>query len=364
MYPLPSCTLVTCSYCFHNATNTGVRTADELLASMESVLAIPTYIVIYCDATMATRIRARREALEFMSITRIIEAPFESLWCYPFLETVRRNREEYWPSKDGRTNSETHLIQCNKFDFVLSVLRENPFSTEKFAWIDSCCQENMRKICEDYSHAKLMYILKNSSDKFHIQALNVCDKKYMLAENKREYYEHYQWVVCGSFFTCGKLSGEKILGKLKEIVSSTTNLGYGHGEEMFYLEVLDDPDISLGYGDYGQILNNFIAPTRNIRYILDYIARNYMRLGYHKECYRCCEIVLRQIENYIISVDDDVYMGFLFCLYLSGYYHMGKTRGAEIVQHIRNLISINPELRREYEKQRGFYEEQFIHVNR
>ena len=46
-------------------------------------------------------------------------------------------------------------------------------------------------------HAKLMYILKNSSDKFHIQGLNVCDKKYMLVENKREYYQQYRWVVCG-----------------------------------------------------------------------------------------------------------------------------------------------------------------------
>jgi len=362
MYPLPSCTLVTCSYCFHNATNTGVRTADELLASMETFLTIPTYMVIYCDATMAPRIRTRREALEFISITRIIEAPFESLWCYPFLEKVRRNREVYWPTRDARTNSETHLIQCNKFDFVLSVLRENPFSTEKFAWIDCCCPENMRKMCEDYTHAKLMYILQNISDKFHIQALNVCDKKYMLTENKREYYETYRWVVCGGFFTCGQKSGEKILNMLKENVGVTTNMGYGHGEEMFYLEVLDDPDMIFSYGDYGQILNNFIAPTRNIRYILDFIARNYMYHCYYKECYRCCEIVLRQIENYEISVDYDVYFGFLFCLYVSGYYYHGRERGAEIVQHIRNLISVNPHIRQEFEKQRDFYEAQFIHV--
>ena len=40
-------------------------------------------------------------------------------------------------------------------------------------------------------------------------------------------------------------------------------LGYGHGEEMLYLEILDEfyDDIERSYGDYGQIINNYFLKT-------------------------------------------------------------------------------------------------------
>jgi hypothetical protein len=180
------------------------------------------------------------------------------------LDKIKKNREVYHPTKDERTCSETHLITCNKFAFVLQAIEENPHNTEKFAWIDSNCSTNMSKICENYSHSNILYILNNISYKFHIQILNVCDKKFKSDELKREYYSQYRWIVCGGFFTCGKEIGIKILNRLKEIVVETTYMGYGHGEEMFYLEVLDEyyDDIIKSYGDYRQILNNFIKPNK------------------------------------------------------------------------------------------------------
>lgn len=127
------------------------------------------------------------------------------------------------------------------------------------------------KVCEDGTYTPLLLptILSEISDKFHLQVLNVADKKYKQPGHKREYYSRYQWVVCGSFFTCGVEVGQRVLGRLKELFVATTDAGYGHGDEMLYLEILDEfaRDIHKGYGDYQQILHNFLRPTRNIGYV-------------------------------------------------------------------------------------------------
>ena len=80
------------------------------------------------------------------------------------------------------------------------------------------------RICENYSVDKFLNVLNNISEKFHIQILNVNDKKYKLDEYKKEYYQQYRWVVCGGFFTCGKEIGLTILSRLNDIFIKTTKL--------------------------------------------------------------------------------------------------------------------------------------------
>ncbi len=123
---------------------------------------------------------------------------------------------------------------------------------------------NALKICEDYTIDKLLYVLNNITDKFHLQVLNVNDKKYKNVEFKKEYYETYRYVMSGWLFTCGIEIGKRILNRVNELFIHTTILGYGDGEEMLFLEILDKfkDDIVKSYGDYGQILNNFIEPTK------------------------------------------------------------------------------------------------------
>jgi len=362
MHIYPDCTLVTACYTF-NHLHKGARTPDELLEGVKTVLQIPVYLVIYCDSSMAERIQKEREAHGLASATcmRIIE--FHDLWAYQFLDKVKANRAAYHPTKDERTSSETHLITCNKFDFVLQTIYSNPFSTSKFGWIDSVVRENMAKICENYTHSLLYKVLTSVTDKFHLQILNVCDKKYIKKEHKREYYQRYQWLVCGSFFICGREIGTKILIRLKEIVTETTEQGYGHGEEMFYLEVLDEfyDDIARGYGDYGQILNNILYPTSNIHYIVHHIVKGYSHRGYHRECYDCCTALLRQIESFSLHISYDLMIEIYFYMYLSSYYYKHE-EAREVVKRVRMLCEKNPYFNREFQKNKDFYNSQFAHV--
>ena len=310
---IPDCTLVTA--CFDlSSYSPGVRTVSECLEKVDPVLSLPVYLVIFGNKTTMPTLRQRRAVHGYHHLTQFIELELEDLWVYPYLDKVRQNRVVYWPTRDHRTCAESHILTCNKFDFVLQVIDKNPFGTSRFGWLDSYLGiDNKLRICENYSVHKLLYALYNITDKFHIQVLNVVDKKYKLPENKRDYYRQYRYVVCGGFMTCGREVGLRILTRLKEIFVDTTMAGYGHGEEMLYLEVLDEfyDDIYRSYGDYGQMINNFIRPRKNIGYIYYTILARYAKLGYHRELYDASTALLTEIESGHLGVETAMYAGLL-----------------------------------------------------
>ena len=263
------CTLITAIYDLTKYNNNCNKYSSLINSeNYEILMSLPVYMVIYTNNGIGLNIlKPIRDKYKLSDKTLFIEKELEELEIYKYVEKVRYNREMWWATRDNRTCAESHIICCNKFKFVLDIIELNPFNTSKFGWIDGnagvkIAGTNNIKICENYESNKILYVLNNITDKFHIQIMNVCDKKYKLLENKREYYEQYRWVVCGCFFTCSKLIGQNILSRLYENFIATTELGYGHGEEMLYLEILDEyyDDIYRSYGDYGQIINNFIEP--------------------------------------------------------------------------------------------------------
>lgn len=331
MFPYPSCTLITACYDLHKY-SPKCRTTEECLNLIDPLLKIPVYLVIYGSKTTIPGIRARRG--KYDAITKYIEIELEDLWAYQFLDQVKRNREAYWPTRDERTCAESHIICCNKFDFVLETMSINPFNTTHFGWIDAYLGKanadqktlvnpkanahpktqsasTTLRICENYTIATIPRILRTIADEwkstqFHIQILNVCDKKFKDPAHKREYYNQYRWVVCGGFFVTSPDAGISILSRLKEIFVETTQAGYGHGEEMFYLEVLDEysEQIRGTYGDYGQILDNFIYPTRNIEYVYHTILANYKSFGYEREASKLESQLLESANKSWVIIDD------------------------------------------------------------
>ena len=366
-FQYPSCTLVTACFDLHKY-NPKCRTTEECLHLIDPLLQIPVYLVIYGSKTTIPAIRARRH--KYDAITQYIEMEIEDLWTYQFLDQVKQNRAKYWPTRDERTCAESHIICCNKFDFVMETISINPFNTTHFGWIDAYLGtpkvsqaypqvhqhlsqaypqvhqhqtplsevhlsqahtskggepsniEHRRctstphglRICENYTQTTIPRILRTIADewkssKFHIQILNACEKRFKEPEHKREYYNQYRWITCGGFFVTAPDAGITILSRLKEIFVETTMAGYGHGEEMFYLEVLDEykDQIRGTYGDYSQILDNFIYPTRNIEYVFHTIMANYERYGYHAEYAAAAAQLKESADKSWVIIDDDTY---------------------------------------------------------
>ena len=275
----PDCTLVTACY---NLTkyNNKCSNIENLLNNMISLLETPCYLVIFTDNYMYETIQNKRHEFGLSHLTKYIVKEFYELNVYKYVDIVKFNREKFHPTKDERTCAESHLICCSKFDFVFEIINLNPFNTSKFGWIDSNIGNNFSKICIDYKNNMLLHILNNVSDKFHVQILNVSDKKYTQHENYKEYYSSYKWIVCGCLFLTGKDTGIKILNELNNVFIKTTLEGYGHGEEMFYLEILDKYyiDIEKSYGDYKDIINNFININTSIDYIYHLIKHRMIYL--------------------------------------------------------------------------------------
>jgi len=350
---IPPVTLITACYNLSKY-HIGCRPLSETIDSIEDLLKIPCYLIIFCGDSETFEILNNKRNITYglSNLTKIIKIEFEDLYCYRLLETVKKNREIYYPTKDARTCSESHLLCCNKFDFVLQGMELNPFNTLKFGWIDAFVTKNFNKICDGgYSTNMLLNILNNITDKFHIQILNVVDKKFKQLEFKKEYYNQYRYVVCGGLFTCSEKIGKPILKRLVEIIKLTTLQGYGHGEEMMYLEVLDEfyDQIERGYGDYKQILNNFLYPQKNIEYVFNSILQRYFDFGYYRECYDCSKVLLKQFEGYFIPINYEIYMKTLYYHYVSSFYcHKEKSR--IILNHIFEVSNTNPYLIKEFEK--------------
>jgi len=359
---VPDCTLTTACFdltIFHNKS----RNLKEAINNMKSLLEIPCYLVIYTDKICVDFIKEIRNSYNLAHLTDYIVTNFEDLYYYKYIDTINSNREKYWPTKDDRTCSENHLLQISKLNFVLQTIQKNPFHTTKFGWIDANLNKNCSKICRDFSINMFLNVLNNVPDKFHLQIQNVTDKKYKNKDNKREYYEKYRWVMCGAFYTMGKEIGIKILNRLNDLFIEATMLGYGHGDEFLYLEILDEfyDDIDRGYGDYGEIINNYFYPTKNIEYIYKSIIKKYSDMGYHKECYDCCKIVLYSIENVSVECSAAFHIAILYCYYISAFYHKKEVCNT-IIHHIYDVCEKNPDAKKYFDENKSFYEQQFSYV--
>ena len=319
---IPDVTLVT--GCFNMSTYNGkCRDLSEIRERTKEVCSLPVYLVVYGDNDTIGLWREKREEFGLTHLTVFRCIPHSEIWSFQFVDVVKANRDTYWPTRDERTCAESHLICANKFDFVLNVMNDNPFHTKYVGWIDAFLNENASKICEDFTIDYFLEMLQGvSEDKFYLQILNVQDKKFKEMAKKAEYYRSYPWLVCGCLFITPEDPGRAILTRLKEIVVQTTLAGYGHGEEAFYIEILDEfyDKIHRSYGDYGQLVNNFHYPTRNLGYILHVILKRYVSFGYHREALDCANAMLRQIDRGVVVLDAVSHLQILFYKYVSAYY--------------------------------------------
>lgn len=355
MKMVPNCTLITACFVLTKY-NSSSRSREETIKNIETLLYIPVFLVIYCDSSVIDDIKQIRNKKGYNHLTHYVEMDFESIWAYQYVNKVKENRLKYHPTRDSRTCAESHLLCCNKFDFLLKTIQENPFHTDKFGWIDSNIGVNASKIARNYHINMLPDVLNNITDKFKIQILNVADKKYKDPAMKMEFYNQYRWVVCGSLFTTGKEVGIPILNRLNQIFIETTEAGYGHGEEMFFLEVLDEfyDSIDRSYGDYHHILNNFIQPKNDLLYTYIHIVRKYYEFGYYRECYDCSHYMIEYLKTVKEKVDYATYMMILLAYYASAKeYKPDET--PRISNHIAYLVTNQPAFAEEFHRYRHLH---------
>ena len=337
----PDCTLTTA--CFDlSVYASNARDLITAINSMSVLLEVPCYLVIFCDKYTVKQIKhLRNEVFGNEHLTKYIEIGFEDIWTYFLKDKVSKNRTIYFPTQTKRSSVEKHLICCNKFDFVLFSIYWNPFQTTLFGWIDANLGINAKIVRIDYQKNTLLNVLNNlSPNHFQIQVLNVCDKKYKNPKHKKEYYAFNRWVVCGGFFTTNKQCGIPILNRLKDIFVETTLQGFGHNEEMLYLEILDEfqDKIKKSYGDYCHIFNNFTHQTKGFLYVYKKVICKYFEFQYYKECIDCCETMLLEYDD--VKFVDDMCVSIYIKYYLSHIFS-NSDHTQEVFKKIQTIMAQN-----------------------
>ena len=343
MATLPDCTLTTGCFLLQKY-HAGSRSIADTLQGMEALLAVPCYLVIYCNQPLYDHIVERRRSHHLESITRVILMEVEDLWAYQFADKIRSNREVYWPTRDARISVESTVVVFSKFSMVLQTMEQNPFGTSRFGWIDSSLGVGGSKICQDgHLTQHLLSVLHQMTDKFHLQILNVEDKRYKHAIWKQHYYRQARWVAVGCLFTCSERVGRPILQRLQEVIRDTIQQGFGHHEEYCYLEVLDEfyDDIQRGYGDYQQTVHNIIKPVENLVYVYHNIVMKYYYMGYDRECEDVCRAMISSYDEGLPEPNMDLYVRVWCVRYLSMMRH-DVIRGAEMGDRIRAYIKTHP----------------------
>jgi hypothetical protein len=152
----------------------GARTIEENIQFMETLLEIECFLCVFGDSVTLPLIKEIRNGRFGLGrLTHYIELPLEKLWAYKYAGKIRANRQAYHPTADNRSSVESHVVQCNKFDFILQTMKLDPFHTTKFGWIDANIGVNAKKISENYTKDMFINVLHNISDNFHIQILNI-----------------------------------------------------------------------------------------------------------------------------------------------------------------------------------------------
>ena len=179
---VPDCTLTTACFDLMKY-NRYSRDINKAIENINALLEVPCYLVIFTDTNLYNIIKNKRDELHLSLLTHYIVMDVEKLDVFKYKNIVIKNREKYHPTKDERTCPESHLVCSSKFELVLKTIELNPFNTSKFGWIDSNVGVNFSKICTNYKNNMLLNVLhKTNQNKFHLQILNVCNKKYIKHE--------------------------------------------------------------------------------------------------------------------------------------------------------------------------------------
>lgn len=110
---------------------------NTYLEWMTNMLIIQSPMVIFCDKNSVTKIEEIRNYESIHYPTKIIIIEFTDFYTYKYIEIFKQQYE----TKDHEKlhNVYLYLIWNEKSHFLKKAIEINPFSTEKFLWVDIGC---------------------------------------------------------------------------------------------------------------------------------------------------------------------------------------------------------------------------------
>lgn len=231
--------------------------------------------------------------------THVYKKPFEETYYYKHLDKLRELQKKY-TIINGHLEHETPMyiiLNNNKFDFIESAIKLNPFESTHFIWMDFGI--NHVALNTEHIHSWICQI----PDKVK----QLCINPYIENIKDKQMFQTIYHHTAGGLFT-GSASN---LLKYAELFKKKTEQIYDEDwyqidEAVMTIVQRENPELfTFFYGDYNGIISNYITPIHSVDIILrsaqKYIDANKTQEAFRILCY-CAEYFLTHLEDNLVYV--------------------------------------------------------------
>jgi len=253
----------------NNETNTRNITKYLELAN-DFILKLPYPVIIFTDDDddddnyIVDFLNDKRT--KFKEITSINKIAIENTEYYHHLDKLKQLQNEYVIfNLDNNKDTPLYItLTNNKFYFLETAIKTNPFQSSHFIWMDfgiNHCARNCEKI-----HEWIIAV----PDKIKQLCINPFLEE---VDNYKSFFQYVYHHLASGVFSGSSENMLKYCELFKEKTQQTYNEGWFQLEEAVMTIIhREKPELfDLYYGDYSGIISNYLTPIHNIDLIIDHI---------------------------------------------------------------------------------------------
>jgi len=251
----PSLTIITSFFDIQKREGSQRERDNKFYLSSSKTLDLDANMVIFIDPEFYDFVLEKRKGLEKKTI--IHKIALEEIENYKFKDKLDENYKvnkirNSNPKKDTAIYS---LVMWSKYLVVNRIVKENPFNSEWFSWMDIGIS-----YISDWTYVEEALNVK--PNKFRCILMNYY--RYKHHDNDHVYYKRLPWIACGGFSIAPRdvmiIHCERLA---KEFIRAV-NAGYCPTDEQVIGRLINSHPESyeFSYGDYKSILSNFAGVLR------------------------------------------------------------------------------------------------------
>lgn len=337
--------------------NPNRRQAKEYLHYGEFVLSLDLPMVIYVDPPFADFVRERRKSFPQ---TQIVSVSLEEMPYYAqlgrFIEYRQRN-----PIYNASPNKDTPLYMVtiwSKFTILERVVKENPFDSTHFGWIDFAIAHNTGN-----RHFPQDQIFTRLDDQIRLLLMAQFDEN-LIKNDLHDYLRYIRGNISANYMTASRENMLFFCQEFHQVGKELLDKGYGPSEEMILplLCVRHPEKYSYFYGDYDGVLLNYRRVRGLIRTYLLHLSRcrEYSR---HDCGVLAGEEGYRSLLEGILEATPLETLQMLDEYYIAAYYYVGKEKALEIARKTVDLIMKDPEYEQAFHLMEDHLRSNFSHLS-
>jgi hypothetical protein len=319
------------------STEINKRPSEHYLENSYTTLNLDYDMIIYCETNTVEKIKSiRPERLH--SRTKFITCKFEDfningLNFDTYRDIIIKNRNEKPYHFDNRNTASYYLFCISRYIMLLHAIKENPFNSKHFAWINICIERMGYKNIIHLDEA-----LTNIRDKFSTCYIDYVPES--IVRNIPEYYKYGRCSMCSGFFTGNTEYMTQFCTKLLDKFIQFTNLGYGHADEQLFSAVyFDYPEIfEFYYGDYLQMITNYKYCYENPDITIRLLINKMVGDGKYNISLDSCKFLWQSYLNKTFTMDNQLFSEYLL-------YYLKSIINSDLLDDKNELLDIKKELK-------------------